>query len=906
MRARTTPWFRRTVGVVAVLGLVLVAAPAAAQPIPQLALWEAHMLSYGQSLCDYLASGATQDSKLQNVYYDAIRVFYQIADYTNNPAWNTCAQRARSVYRDRYVMTAACWPSGFGCVPGYWNFTHGERMDFERTADGNSKSAVLSQALNAAYSTDADYNASETQSAWLSREEAYGLMAHLNAERLGAAPRASTPQIAEKNFAYMDQWFGSKSFRCPSICDPAAAKGQYYIQPFMVGLTSEALIMWFDKTGDARVLPAIRQAMDWLWANAWVAGDQSFWYENWVPTPATPFPAQPGAPDLNLLIAPAFAWIYKQTGDTTYRDRGDQVFAGGVLNAYLAGGKQFDQNYKWSFEYVRLRTAAVGVPVPPITTDLTPPTVSITAPTAGTTVSGTVSVTATAADNVGVVGVQFQLDGANLGAEKTAAPWTISWNTATGTAGAHTLTAVARDAAGNRTTSAAVVATVATAPTVSITAPTSGATVSSTVSVTAAAGDTVGVAGVQFKLDGANLGSEVTAAPFATPWTTMAGTNGLHTLTAVARNMAGTRTTSPAVGVTVSNDKTAPTVSITAPAAGGIVSGTVSVTANATDNVGVAGVQFKLDGVNLSTEVTRSPYSVSWTTTTATNATHTLTAVARDAAGNRATSAAVSVTVTNGTTGSPPPTPLTGALVSYWALDEGIGTTAADTSGNGNTATLMNGPTWTAGRRGSALSFDGLTQYVRVPSTPALNAYPLTVAFWMKTSSTSGVRGVVNKYADMSLNGWQVYMSSGKLCAWYIKDGSNYIDDNTACPLAVAGYNDNQWHQVVFVVDASGGKFYVDGLPQAALPWTGTPGAPTTTQELQIGHYPGLASGGFFAGVIDDVRIWSNAWPNGFPMCDLEVDPAAVLPATHVDADEAALLHAPSLPALDALSCRSS
>jgi len=141
----------------------------------------------------------------------------------------------------------------------------------------------------------------------------------------------------------MDQWFGSKSFRCPSICDPAAAKGQYYIQPFMVGLTAEALIMWFDKTGDARVLPALRQAMDWLWANAWVAGDQSFWYENWVPTPATPFPAQPGAPDLNLLIAPAFAWIYKQTGDTTYRDRGDQVFAGGVLNAYLAGGKQFDQ-----------------------------------------------------------------------------------------------------------------------------------------------------------------------------------------------------------------------------------------------------------------------------------------------------------------------------------------------------------------------------------------------------------------------------------------------------------------------------------------------------------------------------------------------------------------------------------
>src|SRR5437762_12837734 len=124
MRARTTSWFRRIAGIVAVLGLVLMGAPAAAQPIPQLALWESQMITYGQSLCDYLASGATQDSKLQNVYYDAIRVFYQIADYTNNPAWNTCAQRARRVYRDRYVMTAARWPTGSRCLPGHRNSTH--------------------------------------------------------------------------------------------------------------------------------------------------------------------------------------------------------------------------------------------------------------------------------------------------------------------------------------------------------------------------------------------------------------------------------------------------------------------------------------------------------------------------------------------------------------------------------------------------------------------------------------------------------------------------------------------------------------------------------------------------------------------------------------------------------------
>jgi len=92
--------------------------------------------------------------------------------------------------------------------------------------------------------------------------------------------------------------------------------------------------------------------------------------------------------------------------------------------------------------------------------DTTPPTVSITAPSNGATVAGTIAVNATASDNVGVVGVQFKLDGVNLGAEDTTAPYSISWGTTSATNGAHTLTAVARDAAGNQTTSAVVNVTV--------------------------------------------------------------------------------------------------------------------------------------------------------------------------------------------------------------------------------------------------------------------------------------------------------------------------------------------------------------------------------------------------------------------------------------------------------------
>src|SRR5207248_2280690 len=134
-------------------------------------------------------------------------------------------------------------------------------------------------------------------------------------------------------------------------------------------------------------------------------------------------------------------------------------------------------------------------------------------------------------------------------------------------------------------------------------------------------------------------------------------------------------------------DLTPPVVSMTAPASGATVSGTIMVSASATDNVGVAGVQFKLDGANLGAELTTAPYAISWDTTLVANGPHTLTAVARDAAGNTATSTAVSVTVANGT-----------GLLGYWAFDEGTGTTAIDSSGSGNNGVLFNSPAFIAGR----------------------------------------------------------------------------------------------------------------------------------------------------------------------------------------------------------------
>lgn len=94
-------------------------------------------------------------------------------------------------------------------------------------------------------------------------------------------------------------------------------------------------------------------------------------------------------------------------------------------------------------------------------------------------------------------------------------------------------------------------------------------------------------------------------------------------------------------------DTSAPFVTFTSPINFSVVSGTISVSAAASDNVGVVGVQFKLDGANLGLEDITSPYSISWNTRTASDCAHTLTAVAKDAAGNTATSSEVAITVAN-------------------------------------------------------------------------------------------------------------------------------------------------------------------------------------------------------------------------------------------------------------------
>ncbi len=283
-------------------------------------------------------------------------------------------------------------------------------------------------------------------------------------------------------------------------------------------------------------------------------------------------------------------------------------------------------------------------------TDNVAPSVSITAPNNGATIRDIVYLNATAADNIGVLGVQFKIDGTNFNAEDTTAPYSIMVNTRALTNATHTFAAVARDAAGNTNTSTITVNVSnndVTPPAIS--GVTSSAITPSSVTITWLTDEpsdsqinygTMQTYGLSTALDSAQVTSHSQG---------ISGliSNTLYHFRVKSRDPSGNIANSLDYNfTTASPDTTKPTVSITSPSNGATVINNITITATASDNRAMAGVQFMADGSNIGAEDTSSPYSYTLDTKTLANGTHTLSAVARDMSGNTAI-ASLNVTVAN-------------------------------------------------------------------------------------------------------------------------------------------------------------------------------------------------------------------------------------------------------------------
>lgn len=156
----------------------------------------------------------------------------------------------------------------------------------------------------------------------------------------------------------------------------------------------------------------------------------------------------PGQTKVDEFLAPAGDTMWVQRLTSTTPGPGQQVTISDTAPT----------TDRWNLAAVEILPAGEG---PSEEKDTTPPSVSLTAPADGATVSGTTSLSATATDAGGIAGVQFLLDGNPLGAEDTSAPYGLSWSSTSVANGSHTLAARARDTAGNTATSTAVTVTVA-------------------------------------------------------------------------------------------------------------------------------------------------------------------------------------------------------------------------------------------------------------------------------------------------------------------------------------------------------------------------------------------------------------------------------------------------------------
>ncbi|HRR78716.1 MAG TPA: PEP-CTERM sorting domain-containing protein [Planctomycetota bacterium] len=186
-------------------------------------------------------------------------------------------------------------------------------------------------------------------------------------------------------------------------------------------------------------------------------------------------------------------------------------------------------------------------------------------------------------------------------------------------------------------------------------------------------------------------------------------------------------------------------------------------------------------------------------------------------------------------------------LIGYWPFDEGAGTTTADVSGNNYNGTISNA-TWTGGKYGQGLSFNGTNASVTtgLPLMSGLTTF--TMAGWVQPNAGGGRIGLFgqNDKVEAGIDG------TTNFAIW--ANGSAQI--NAPSPFTFPAAT---WHHVAYVGDAAGLRVYIDGA-LALGPAGGAPNNATSGFNFKMGG-DGIwdATGNWYNGLMDDVGLWNRA-----------------------------------------------
>jgi len=272
-------------------------------------------------------------------YYDRAEIFYNWYNRTGDSAYLTKANALAVDYRKNYLEA-----NDYG-TSAHWSQIAGVALHHLATGDAASLKAVGRVADVFALPYYAD-NVGNLNAEMDNRIQARTLEAFLYAKKLNA------PSAAGHN------WDTLLTRTLDKILSAQGADGAYRfaqggVVPFMTGMLNDTLIDYYTTyKADPRIPAAIKKSLDYLWTHTWDEATQSFLY---VEKPNSFGETPEPAPDLNNMITAGFGFVYKMTGDATYKQRGDKVFAGGVKGAWLEGSKQFNQAYTTSYRYVAFR-----------------------------------------------------------------------------------------------------------------------------------------------------------------------------------------------------------------------------------------------------------------------------------------------------------------------------------------------------------------------------------------------------------------------------------------------------------------------------------------------------------------------------------------------------------------------
>lgn len=216
---------------------------------------------------------------------------------------------------------------------------------------------------------------------------------------------------------------------------------------------------------------------------------------------------------------------------------------------------------------------------------------------------------------------------------------------------------------------------------------------------------------------------------------------------------------------------------------------------------------------------------------------------------------------------APPDAAFIATAYAYWKLDDGAGTTAVDEIGNGHPLTLVNGPAWSAGTVGGAVTGDGVDDYLVTPVQLDLSVTSaVTLSLRVNRTYTNGPRNtLVELTTNMNsfMTGFGVFPDDNTTCVggkimigFYGNAGANF----TCWPQPSSG----GWHHLVVVIDkslpgAQETSFYIDGIPQVAV---STPVLNDSTNTFGTEPLYLFSRGGveeFNVNAIDEVAIWRRA-----------------------------------------------